>query len=114
MSLRIHPAAERRPATDRRRHRRVMYSVPIKLHCLLAGGVRTSRGLTLDLSEAGLGALVEADLMLGDAVEIDLELPKYPLCTVAIVRHHSSTRSGFEFLGLTAEERRQIASAMHC
>ena len=112
--LHIHSGAERRPPLYRRRHRRVLYSVPIRLHCLMPGGVRSSRGITLDLSETGLSALVQADLTIGEAVEIDLELPRHPLCMVAIVRHHSSARSGFEFLGLTPDERRQIASAMLC
>jgi hypothetical protein len=47
--------------------------------------------------------------MVGEAVEIDLQLPQCALCTVAIVRHTARARSGFEFLGLTPEERRQIA-----
>ena len=34
------------------------------------------------------------------------------LSAVAIVRHASTGRSGFEFLGLTPEERQQIASVM--
>jgi len=33
------------------------------------------------------------------------------LSTVAIVRHCANLRSGFEFLGLTPEERSQIAGA---
>jgi c-di-GMP-binding flagellar brake protein YcgR len=95
-----------------RRHQRVLYSVPIRLHYLKPGGVRTSRGISLDISEGGLGALVPSDLMVGEAVEIDLQLRRSSLCAVAIVRHSSSRRSGFEFLGLTPEERRQIAFAM--
>jgi c-di-GMP-binding flagellar brake protein YcgR len=97
---------------ERRRHQRVLYSVPIKIHCLMPGGVRTSRGISLDVSEGGMGALVQNDMMVGEAVEIDLQLPHYSLCVVALVRHASSTRSGFEFLGLTPEERSHIAAAM--
>jgi c-di-GMP-binding flagellar brake protein YcgR len=97
---------------EKQRHQRVLYSVPIKIHCLMPGGVRTSRGICLDVSEGGMGALVQSDMMVGEAVEIDLQLPHYSLCAVAIVRHASSTRSGFEFLGLTPEERRQIAGVM--
>ena len=91
-----------------RRHPRALFSVPITLRYLMAGGIRTSRGISLDISEEGLGAIVQGDLCLGETVEIDLRMPENPLSTVAIVRHTSSVRSGFEFLGLTPEERRQI------
>jgi len=97
---------------ERRQHQRVLYSVPIRLHYLMPGGVRTSRGVSLDISVGGIGALVSSDLVVGEAVEIDLQLRRSSLCAVAIVRHASSTRSGFEFLGLTSEERSQIAVAM--
>ena len=91
-----------------RRCPRTLFSVPIRLHHLIPGGISTTRGITLDISEGGLGALVQGDLRLGEAVEIDLQLPGNSLSTVAIVRHTSNVRSGFEFLGMTPEERLQI------
>jgi hypothetical protein len=48
-------------------------------------------------------------LRLGETVEIDLQLLEHNLSAIAIVRHTSSVRSGFEFLGMTPEERLQIA-----
>ena len=102
-------AVAEKPAV--RRHPRALFSVPITLRYLMAGGIRTSRGISLDISEEGLGAIVQGDLCLGETVEIDLRMPEQPLSTVAIVRHTSSVRSGFEFLGLTAEERRQITAS---
>jgi hypothetical protein len=54
--------------------------------------------------------LVQGDLRLGETVEIDLHLPENTLSAVAIVRHTSTVRSGFEFLGMTPEERLQIAN----
>ncbi|PYV80134.1 MAG: hypothetical protein DMG93_19625 [Acidobacteria bacterium] len=112
MSLRTQPATGSLSRLERRRQNRVLYSTPIRLHCLMPGGVRTCRGISLDISEGGMGALVQSDLMVGEAVEVDVQLPRSSLCAVAIVRHASSTRSGFEFLGLTTEERQQIASVM--
>ena len=112
MQLHSRPSTNAMFKAERRRHQRMVYSVPIRLHCLTPGGVRTSRGISLDISEGGMGALVQNDLMVGGVVEVDLQLPRYSLCAVAIVRHASSTRSGFEFLGLTPEERRHIAAAM--
>lgn len=78
----------------------------------MPGGVKKARGITLDLSESGLGALVQGDLRVGETVEIDLPLPERTLNAVAIVRHTSSVRSGFEFVGLTKEERANITSAV--
>jgi hypothetical protein len=74
--------------------------------------VRASRGISLDLGEGGLGALVEGDVRVGETVAIDLRLSEQPLTTVAIVRHTSSVRSGFEFVGLTPEERLEITSVI--
>ena len=92
------------------RHRRILFSIPLTLRHLMHGGVRASRGISLDISESGIGALVEGGLHVGDTVEIDLQLPDWQLNAVAIVRHTSSIRSGFEFFGLTADERVQLAA----
>jgi hypothetical protein len=108
MSLRTQPATGSLSRLEQRCQNRVLYSTPMRLHCLMPGGVRTCR----DISEGGMGALVQSDLMVGEGVEVDVQLPRSSLCAVAIVRHASSTRSGFEFLGLTTEERQQIASVM--
>lgn len=91
-------------------HRRILFSIPITLHHLVRGGVRASHGISLDISEGGLGALVGGTLQVGDTVKIELRLPDQPLSAVAIVRHTSEIRSGFEFLGLTPEERTQLAT----
>ena len=66
------------------------------------------RGITLDISEGGVGALVQRRLLIGEVVELDLRMPNCSLSAVALVRHSSSNRSGFEFRGLTPEQRRQI------
>ena len=92
------------------KYARLIFSTPITLHHLIPGGIRSSRGVSLDISQGGLGGLVEATLVVGDTVGIELQLPDYALNAVGIVRHTSSVRSGFEFLGLTVEERQRIAS----
>lgn len=98
-----------------RRHPRVLFGAPISLRYLMAGGVRTTRGVSLDLSEGGIGSLVEAALQVGDAVMIELELPGGKLGLAAIVRHTSALCSGFEFLGLTPEDRLLLSLAVgHC
>lgn len=93
-----------------RRHRRALFSVPVTFHHLAAGGVRTSHGISLDISEGGLGALVQGSLQVGETVAIDLPLAERVLNAIAIVRHTSEVSSGFEFVGLNPEERMQILS----
>jgi len=95
-----------------RRFPRALFSAPLTLRGLAPGGIRTSRGISLDISEGGLGALVQGALRVGETVEIDLPLPGHVLNAVAIVRHTSTMRSGFEFLGLTPEERAEITNAV--
>lgn len=94
-----------------RRHPRALFTVPITVDYLSNGAMHSSHGISLDISEGGIGALVQASLPVGQAVEIHLPLPKHSLTTAAIVRHSWKTRSGFEFLGLSAAERSQIAMA---
>jgi c-di-GMP-binding flagellar brake protein YcgR len=71
-------------------------------------GFGAVRGISLDISQGGLGAIVEGNLRIGEAVQIDFALKKRKLTTVGIVRDASSERCGFQFLGLNEEERRQI------
>lgn len=96
--------------SSKRRHPRTLYSVPLTLRHLMAGEMQISPGVTLDLSEGGLGAMVQGSLRVGETVEIDLRLPGRNLRAVAIVRHVSTDRSGFEFLGLTSDERLRICT----
>ena len=95
-----------------RRHPRALFSVPMEIHHLGSGGIRKSRALSLDLGEGGIGALVQEHLQVGETVAIDFPLLDRLLTAVAIVRYSSSCRSGFEFVGLTLEERSQIMSAL--
>jgi c-di-GMP-binding flagellar brake protein YcgR len=93
-----------------RRHPRSLCSGPVNLRHLVTGEIQTTRGISLDISEGGLGALVQGGLRVGETVEMDFYLHERALRTVGIVRHSCSARSGFEFLGLTAEERLQIGN----
>jgi hypothetical protein len=46
----------------------------------------------------------------GEIVEVDMCVGGVAVSTVAVVRHASRVQSGFEFLGLTADERKSIAT----
>ena len=93
-----------------RRHPRTLYSIPITLRHLCSGGVRKTPGISLDLGEGGLGAIVQGEVYVGETVAIDFQMSGRPVTTVAIVRHTSQVSSGFEFLGLSSEERSQITN----
>jgi hypothetical protein len=95
-----------------RQHPRILFSIPITLRHLCHGGVRSAHGISLDLGEGGLGAIVQGEVYVGETVAIDFRLSNQPLTTVAIVRHTSNVSSGFEFVGLTPEERLQIANVI--
>ena len=43
------------PAKAVQRHPRILFSTPIMLHHLVPGGVRFTNGISLDISEGGLG-----------------------------------------------------------
>ena|SRR5436190_13411802 len=96
--------------TVRREYPRALFSVPLKLRHTAPGGPLAAHGISLDISEGGLGAIVEGNLRIGEAVEIDLALGKRKWSAVAIVKYASKARCGFEFQGLNQDERRQIMS----
>jgi c-di-GMP-binding flagellar brake protein YcgR len=93
-----------------RRHRRTMFSVPIKIHLPTSRGGRTLRGISLDISKGGLGALVHNKLAVDETVEIDMRLAGGTTLAVAVVRHSSKVACGFEFTGLKSEELKRIES----
>jgi hypothetical protein len=113
MSFNLHPTRIDAPqARPPQRHPRALFSVPLTLRHLASGGIQSSPGVSLDISQGGLGAIVHEGLRVGEMVEIDVRVPGLTLSAVAIVRYTSSVRSGFEFVGMTAEEREQIANTI--
>jgi hypothetical protein len=54
------------------------------------------------IADKGEGAFATA-IAMADTAAIDLTLSEHPLTTFAVVRHSSSVRSGFEFVGLTTQ-----------
>ena len=65
--------------------------------------------MSLDISEGGLGSLVNGKLRTGETLEIEMQLLANNLRLIAIVRYCSDFGCGMEFLGLTTEERMQIS-----
>ena len=78
-------------ANDRfRLHARTLFSVPLTLRHLSRSGVRATRGISLDIGEGGLGAIVQGDVHVGDTLSIDLRLWEKSLTAVAVVRRLGS------------------------
>ena len=92
------PASQDRP---HQRHPRALFSAPVMFRHLAVGGFQSWPGISLDLSQGGLGAIVQSGLRVGEMVEIEVRAPGLALSAVAIVRYTSTGRCGFEFVGLT-------------
>jgi len=102
----VHELAYSQP---KRRHPRAIFSVPLHIRRLTPGNACNTRGVSLDISEGGMGALVQNELTVGEVVGIDLEVQGRRFNTVVIVRHNSKSRSGLEFLSLTPQQRLQLS-----
>lgn len=93
----------RRPTTAgqnsaKRRHPRHFLSAPVSTWRLLDSGPRVTHGLTLEVSVGGLSAVLCGPPQVGDRVSVRLNLPNFAFETLAVVRHSSAARTGFEFV----------------
>jgi hypothetical protein len=81
-----------------RRHPRHLLSVPVTVHEISGCHVSLAHGLTLDLSQGGVSAVLCGAVHVAQTVWLELNLPNGTLQALAIVRHASVSRCGFEFL----------------
>jgi hypothetical protein len=56
------------------------------------------KGRTVDISEAGIAAMLTIEAPLGEIVELSFTLPDGPVTVCATVRQKNAFRYGFEFL----------------
>jgi PilZ domain len=84
----------------RRREPRYVASIPVTLQHFARFGPVVTRGVTLDVSVRGMSALVCGAPRVGETVVIGLSLPDAPVELLAMVRHSSDARTGFEFYPL--------------
>jgi TonB family protein len=93
--------------TQRRNFPRQPLKVPLDLIALRSGVPENLPGRCTDVSEAGLGAVVAGEMAVGQQVAVELRLPNVavPLRARALVRYQSRLCCGFEFVGLSAEQR---------
>jgi TonB family protein len=94
----------------RRRIPRYPVAIPVDITVLRAGAPASIPGRSLDLGEGGVAAVLAAELQPGEWVAIEFQLPNagHALQTKAVVRHHNQLRCGFEFLGLSQDQRSMI------
>jgi TonB family protein len=94
----------------RRRIPRYSVAIPVDITVLRAGSSASIPGRSLDLGEGGVAAVLAAELQLGEWVAVEFQLPNatQALQTKAVVRHHNQLRCGFEFLGLSGDQRSMI------
>jgi protein TonB len=95
---------------SRRRGLRYNVQAQLDVTVLRSGIPDTLPGRSVNLGEGGLAAVLAGELLLGEAVGVEIRLPKAPdpLRTRALVRHHDKLRSGLEFVGLTTEQQASI------
>jgi len=95
---------------SRRRGLRYNVQAQLDVTVLRSGIPDTLPGRSVNLGEGGLAALLAGELLPGEAVGVEIRLPKAPdpLRTRALVRHHDKLRSGLEFVGLTTEQQAAI------
>jgi c-di-GMP-binding flagellar brake protein YcgR len=92
----------------RRRDLRYVCSIPVALQRFLRFGPSLTRGVSLDISERGMSALVCGAPRVGETVVISLSLPDDPVETLATVRHSSDAKTGFEFYPFSPIARERI------
>jgi c-di-GMP-binding flagellar brake protein YcgR len=99
---------------DRRRRRHPRYRVDFRVNAnyLEGSGYKKIEGHCRDLSEAGIGVLVAAELNNGEVVGISFSLPGDHSAWElrGVVRYRRGYHYGFEFLSLTNEQRETLKS----
>ena len=100
------------PGRRLRRHPRHRSSFPVLVTLFAGGAYQNLNGHSKDLSEAGIGVLLAAELACGEVVSLKFSLPgsREPWELRAVLRHRRGYHYGFEFLSL-AREHRQVLLA---
>jgi Gram-negative bacterial TonB protein C-terminal/PilZ domain len=95
---------------SRRRRLRYRVQAPLDVTVLRSGIPDTLPGRAVNLGEGGVAAVLAGELMPGEAVGVEIRLPRVatPVRTRALVRHHDKLCSGMEFVGMSAEQQSAI------
>jgi TonB family protein len=95
---------------SRRRVERFELQTPLDVTVLRSGVPETLPGRAVDVCEWGIAAMLAGELLPGEVVGIEVQLPDTPdpLRMRATVRYHDKLRYGLEFVGLSAEQQEAI------
>jgi TonB family protein len=102
--------ARGREQVSRRRWLRYRVQALLDVTVVRSGVPDILPGRAVNLGEGGVSAVVAGELLPGEAVGVEIRLPRAvdPLRTRALVRHQDKLRSGLQFVGLSAEQRAAI------
>jgi hypothetical protein len=94
------------PDRRRRRHARYCADFPVVVTMFEEGEYKRLDAHCRDMSEAGIGMLVAAELPLGEVASLNFSLPDSPAPweVRAVLRHRRGYHYGFEFLSLTHQQ----------
>jgi hypothetical protein len=89
---------------------RYQVQAPLDVTVLRSGIPDTVPGRSVNVCERGIAAMMAGELVPGEAVGIEVQLPLLadPLRTRALVKYQDRLRCGLEFIGLSAEQRAAI------
>jgi c-di-GMP-binding flagellar brake protein YcgR len=104
---------EKRQYDTPRRHPRFLISVPAVVTRREEPDSPAVHGLTLDLSRGGASTVLCGPPAVGETVGLWLQFSEASFETLAIVRHSSSTRTGFEFVDLSPAHRELLDRRLH-
>src|SRR5436305_5379984 len=95
---------------SRRRVPRFQVQAPLDVTVMRSGVPDTVPGRSVNVCERGMSAVLAGELVPGEAVGIEVQLPlvAQTLCARALVRYQDKLRCGLEFIGLSAEQRSVI------
>ena len=101
--------AKHAPDRRSRRHPRYRANFSVAVGLLVDRSYQRLEGHCRDLSEAGLGILLAAELTGGDVVSLSFSLPGSGQWEVrAVVRHRRGYQYGFEFLSLPPAQKQVL------
>ena len=95
---------------SRRRMPRYHVQAPVDVTVLRSGIPDTIPGRSVDLCERGVAAVLAGEVVLGEAVGVELQLTHMtdPLRARAMVRHQEKLCCGMEFVGLSTTQQAAI------
>ena len=112
MSSMPRKAIKHEPNRLRRRHARYRCEFPVVLNLLAGKEQQRLNAHCRDVSKAGIGVLLAAELALGEVATLIFSLPgvSQPWDVRAVLRHRRGYHYGFEFLSLTDRQSKMLNS----